>query len=136
MKISLEQISRMKLSIDPESVNIYIDNGDDQDPTHICYWQMDEWEEDSEVIISSLNAVDLFYRDKFELLERLGYEIEEADNELQFNYQELEEVNIIDLKKWTDEEVLSALIDENCGGIIGYVHADHIDRIVGKLNEI
>ena len=89
MKISLEEIGRMKLSIDIESVNIYIDNGDDEDPTHICYWHMDEWEEDSEVIISSLNAVDLFYRDKFELLERLGYEIEQVDYDLQFEYQEL-----------------------------------------------
>jgi len=51
----------LKLTIDQESVNIYIDNGENKDPTNICYWHIDEWEEDSEVAISIFNAIQLYY---------------------------------------------------------------------------
>ena len=67
----MEIIKDLKLSIDNESVEIYIENGIDKDPTQICYWHIDEWEEDSSVVISILNAVQLFYTDKKELLNRL-----------------------------------------------------------------
>lgn len=66
-------ITRLKLAIDSESVNIYIDNGEDQDPTHIVYWHEDEWVEDPSIVISIVNAVDLFHTNKEELLKRLGY---------------------------------------------------------------
>ena len=41
----------LKLSIDSESVNIYIDNGDEREPTHIVYWHLDEIEEDASMLI-------------------------------------------------------------------------------------
>ena len=59
------------------------------------------------------------------------------DNQLNFSYQDLdEEVNIPDLQKWVDAKVLYALIDEESGGIIGYIHYQHIDRITGILNSM
>jgi hypothetical protein len=64
-------IENIKLAIDNESVNIYFDNGYDKEPTHICYWHIDEWEEDSEVAIAIFKAIELFYTDKIELLNRL-----------------------------------------------------------------
>ena len=41
---------KLKLAIDSESVNIYIDNGDEQEPTHVCYWHIEEWEEGEEFV--------------------------------------------------------------------------------------
>ena len=55
---------KLKLAIDSESVNIYIDNGGEQDPTHVCYWHIEEWEEDSEVAISIFNAITIRCRRK------------------------------------------------------------------------
>lgn len=68
-------MENLKLVIDSESVNIYIDNGDDQEPTHIVYWHLDEVEEDASVAISIANAIDLFHRSPNKLLKVLGYEI-------------------------------------------------------------
>ena len=61
-------LNKLKLSIDNESVNIYIDNGQDKQPEHLFYWHIEEWEEDSSVVISILNAINLFYTDKQKLL--------------------------------------------------------------------
>ena len=61
----------MKLVIDDESVNIYIDNGELKEPTHICYWHLDEVEEDSSVAISIANAIHLFHTNKLKLIETL-----------------------------------------------------------------
>jgi|TARA_R100000479_G_C6304886_1_gene171710 hypothetical protein len=58
----------IKLAIDQESVNIYIDNGEDKEPTHICYWHSDEWEEDITIIPSIFNAIQMFYTDKQKLI--------------------------------------------------------------------
>jgi hypothetical protein len=66
-----QYLYRMKLVIDNESVNIYIDNGDDKEPTHVCYWHLDEVEEDSSVAISIANAINLFHTDKSKLVETL-----------------------------------------------------------------
>lgn len=64
----------LKLSIDTESVNIYIDNGEDKEPTHVVYWHEDEWLEDSETVTPSIiQAINLFYTDKKELLKRVGF---------------------------------------------------------------
>lgn len=64
-------IQNLKLDITKESVNIYLDNGDNEEPTHICYWHLDEVEEDATVMISIARAIDLFYRNPTELLQRL-----------------------------------------------------------------
>ena len=61
-----------KLVRDEESLNIYIDNGDDRDPTHVVYWHMDEWLEDSESVTGAmLNAMELFYTNPQKLLDTL-----------------------------------------------------------------
>ena len=67
----MSKVENLKLAIDSESVNIYIDNGDERDPIHIVYWHLDEVEEDANVAISIANAIDLFYRDPVKLLETL-----------------------------------------------------------------
>ena len=64
-------MSNMVLTIDQESVNIFIDNGENKEPTHICYWHIEEWEEDPTVVISIANAIQLFYTNKKELLNKL-----------------------------------------------------------------
>jgi hypothetical protein len=66
-----QHYEEMKLAIDNESVNIYIDNGDDEEPTQICYWHIDEVDEDSSVTISIVNAINLFHTDKLKLIETL-----------------------------------------------------------------
>ena len=66
-------MENLKLVIDSESLNIYIDNGDDEEPTHVCYWHEDEWNEDSEVVVPAmLSAIDLYLNNPKELLSRLG----------------------------------------------------------------
>ena len=68
-----EMIDKLVLTIDAESVTIYIDNGEDEEPTHVAYWYFEEWEEDAEIVVPAmLTAIDLFYRDKKLLLETLG----------------------------------------------------------------
>lgn len=62
----------LKLAIDSESVNIYIDNGDDKEPTHVVYWHIDEVEEDANVAISIANAIDLFHTDQKLMLSKIG----------------------------------------------------------------
>jgi hypothetical protein len=66
-----QHYSKMKLSIDNESVDIYIDNGDTREPSHICYWHLDEVEGDSSVAISIANAINLFHTNKLKLIETL-----------------------------------------------------------------
>ena len=66
-----QHYTKMKLGIDNESVDIYIDNGDTREPSHICYWHLDEVEEDSSVAISIANAINLFHTDKLKLIETL-----------------------------------------------------------------
>ena len=74
--------SNMKLAIDDESVNIYFDNGDDKDPTHVVYWHKDEWIEDPETVVPAIHrAIELFFTDKRKLLKLLGwtYLLDEVD---------------------------------------------------------
>ena len=67
-----DRINDMVLSIDNESVSIYIDNG--EQPIHVAYWHFEEWEEDAETVVPAmLTAIDLFHRDKELLLKTLGY---------------------------------------------------------------
>lgn len=66
-------VSKLKIARDGESLNIYIDNGDDKEPTHVAYWHEDEWLEDAETVVPAmLIAMELFYTNPKELLNRLG----------------------------------------------------------------
>jgi len=67
-KIRAPGPENLKLSIDQESVNIYLDNGDEEEPTHVLYWHLDEVKEDPDVAISIAKAVELFYTNQYELL--------------------------------------------------------------------
>ena len=63
----------MKIDLDNESLHIFIDNGEDVDPISICYWHLDEVEEDASVSISMLRAMQLFYTDKQKLIDLLNF---------------------------------------------------------------
>lgn len=65
------KVDGLRIDIDGESLCIYIDNGDFSDPTHVCYWHIDEVKEDPEVCISMLRAVQLFYTNPKELVDVL-----------------------------------------------------------------
>tara|TARA_Y100000310_G_scaffold328361_1_gene396380 strand:- start:115 stop:342 length:228 start_codon:yes stop_codon:yes gene_type:complete len=71
------KIDNLKMVIDSESLNIYLDNGEDKDPTHIIYWTQDEWMEDPETVVGAmLIAIDLFNNDMHEvLLKTIGHEV-------------------------------------------------------------
>lgn len=69
----MDAIDIMKLAIDEESVNIYLDHGDDKDPTQLFYWHIDEFEEDGEVAIAMAIAIDLFHTDKYGLIRKTTY---------------------------------------------------------------
>lgn len=58
-------------------------------------------------------------------------------DEPRFSTMELdEETNIPDLQQWVDEGVLVGLVDEEQGGIIGYVNTGHADMVYDLLNSI
>lgn len=59
---------RLKLSIDEECVNIYVDNGEDEDATHVVYWHLDEVKDDPSVALVMAKAVELFHTDPKQLL--------------------------------------------------------------------
>jgi len=65
--IPLIKKNSFKLSIDQESIDIYVDNGEDEEPTHVCYWHIEEVEEDADVAISIANAIHLYYSNPKEL---------------------------------------------------------------------
>ncbi len=65
-------MENLKLSRDDESINIYIDNGDDKEPTHIVYWHADEWQDDPELVVPALlRAMELYYTDHYMLFKTL-----------------------------------------------------------------
>ena len=64
---------QLQIAIDLESVNIYREVGEDQEPIHIVYWYEDEWLEDPETVVPAIiQAIHLFYTNQIELLEKLG----------------------------------------------------------------
>ena len=71
LEIAQCNLDQLTVAIDEESVNIYFDMGEDEEPIHVVYWHEDEFLEDSSVIFSALNAVDMANRNPQELLERL-----------------------------------------------------------------
>lgn len=61
----------LKLALDSESVNIYIETGGE--PVHVVYWHLDEWIEDAEISVpATINAVHLFHTDPDELIQRIS----------------------------------------------------------------
>lgn len=66
-----EFINNMKLIIDAESVNIYVER-EGYEPICIYYCHVDEVKENTDVAISMCNAIDLFYRDREMLINTLG----------------------------------------------------------------
>lgn len=63
---------KLELSIDNESVNIYVDNGEYKEPLHIVYWHLEEVEEDANVAISIANAIHLYHTNPQLLIDKLG----------------------------------------------------------------
>lgn len=69
----INDIANLKLVRDSESINIFIDNGEDYDPLHVIYWHVDEWLEDAESVVPAImEAMELFYTDKKKLLNKLN----------------------------------------------------------------
>jgi hypothetical protein len=58
-------VDKLKLSIDQECVEIYIDA---DDPIHVVYWHIDEVKDDESVALIMAKAVQLFYTDPKQLL--------------------------------------------------------------------
>ena len=54
--------------------------------------------------------------------------------EQRYYEQELNEQNILDLLKWIAENQLVAIVDEQEGGIIGYVSRNYSEEILFYLN--
>ena len=46
----------------------------------------------------------------------------------------LEDGQSLDAMKWFAQRDMEGLVDEACGGIIGYVNSAHADRIAALLN--
>ena len=63
---------KLSLSIDQESVNIYVDNGPTKEPLHVVYWLLDEVKEDENVAISIANAINLYHTKPQQLINLLG----------------------------------------------------------------
>ena len=63
----------LKIAIDSESINIYRENGENEEPTHVVYWHETEWLEDAETVVPAIvRAMELYYTDQYELLSVLG----------------------------------------------------------------
>jgi hypothetical protein len=63
----------LKIDIDQESLHIFFTDDEGENILSICYWHIDEVEEDSSVCISMLNAVQLYYTDRQKLIDILKY---------------------------------------------------------------
>ena len=65
----------LQIALDSESVNIYRQINDDDEPLHIVYWHEDEWLEDAESVVPAMiKAIELYYTDQIQLLKVLGLE--------------------------------------------------------------
>lgn len=110
--------------------------------------------EDKEVHGTEANNIDetiYFYVDNEEILEMDAQEIcenwldesmsliedhDESDEDTRYMIQDLDETNIDNLNDSIDKEELIGLIDEETGGIIGYINTVHAKRIMDALNSI
>jgi hypothetical protein len=70
-----KKVKGMQLVINTESVSISIKVGRQLNHIHVCYWNLQEVEEDSTVAITMALAVQLFYTDQHKLLEALKIDI-------------------------------------------------------------
>jgi len=62
-----------RLTWDGCALDIYIENGEDKDPTTVVYWVSDEWEEDSETVTPAMmTAMELYFTKPQELFNRLN----------------------------------------------------------------
>lgn len=68
---------KLSISIDGESLNIYVDNGETKDPTHVVYWHIEEVVEDADIAISMVKAVQLFYTDPQQLVDILKDKVDD-----------------------------------------------------------
>jgi hypothetical protein len=117
--MKMSKYLNLKIAIDGESVNIYIETG--AEPIHVVYWHLDEWIEDAESSVpAAINAVHLYHTNPDELIERIsGVGMPDYKNMLITN----EEVSQF-LDNWgqTHEEICSEL---------GYDEEDSDDLIMG-----
>ena len=49
---------------------------------------------------------------------------------------ELTDENYKDLQNWVTKEKMVGLVDENMGGIIGYINRSQVKEILKLLNEV
>lgn len=80
-----------------------------------------------------------FDEDKDKILEFISEKDQEDEyytsEDPRFNFMDLdEETNKPDLQKWVENDELVGLVDEECGGIIGYVNPAHADKLYSILN--
>jgi len=69
--MKMSKYLNLKIAIDGESVNIYIETG--AEPIHVVYWHLDEWIEDAESSVpAAINAVHLYHTNPDELIERIS----------------------------------------------------------------
>ena len=78
METSRNLLKYLKLDIDSESVHVYLDKGEDQEIISVCYWHLDEVEEDPSVALAIAYAVDLYHRNPIELLVSLALSVSAA----------------------------------------------------------
>lgn len=56
------------------------------------------------------------------------------DDELAFTVQDLEKANTQDAEAWLNDGVMLGLVSESDGGIIGYIHEEHAEKVASALN--
>lgn len=47
----------------------------------------------------------------------------------------LSERNIEDLNQWVNDDALTGIVDEDAGGIVGYLNETHVDTVLDLLNQ-
>jgi hypothetical protein len=108
----------LKIDIDSESVNIYIETGGE--PVQVAYWHLDEWIEDAESSVpATVNAAHLFHTDPDELIKRISGVGNSEYSKFLITQEEIETF----LKNWgqTHGEICSEL---------GYDEEDSDDLLV------
>ena len=53
-----------------------------------------------------------------------------------FNFMGLDDLNKEHLEIWVAEDQMEGLVDEESGGIIGYINRAHIDKLYTILNKM
>lgn len=62
---------KLSIAIDGESVNIYRDMGEDEEPLHVVYWHLDEVEEDPSLFTNIALSVNMHSTNQLQLLMRI-----------------------------------------------------------------